>query len=247
MSTRTLLDKLVARAPSGWTRSTGKRSILAQVQEARDTLIRSLGDDRIYRGTDNQGFPPYLKTVAGTYDYDINAANLSCGAIVLSIGGTAYTFLADFVKRIFIDVTSGGYDDTIAWMSQPALYSDFNPYSLATSRLEVSNVAVQARPSFGDAPPSVTFPVDPGTATTKYFCEFYWKAPTLVSESIPLMVPTDFEEAIEDAVVGKFQEYANGAPSLFTAKFNKEWKKDFKAHFHRSAQLQNNRTSSRPM
>ena len=247
MSTRTLLDNLVARAPSGWTRSTGKRSILALVQKGRDALISSLGDDRIYRGIDNQGFPPYLKTVAGTYDYDIAAANLSSGAIVLSIGGTSYTFIADFVKRIFIDVTSGGYDDTLTWMSQPALYADLNPYSLATSRLIISTVAVQARPSLGNAAPSVTFPADPGTADTKYFCEFYWKAPDLVGESIPLMVPTDFEEAIEDYCVGKFQEYSNGAPSQFVAKFENIWKKKFQQHFHRSAQLRNNRTVSRPM
>lgn len=247
MSTKTLLDRLAARAPSGWNRSTGKRSILSIVELGRDELIASLGEDRIYRGTDNQGFPPYLKTVAGTYEYDITAANLSCGAIVKVINGTTYTFIADFVRRLFVDTTEGGYDDTITWMSQPALYADQNPYSLQSTRLVISEVAVDSRPSLDDAPPQVTFPFDPGTNDTKWFVEFLWKAPRLISESIPLMIPTDFEMALEKYVVGYFQEVANGALSQYKAEFDAKTIGKFRAHFHRSAQLQNNRTIPRPM
>ncbi|MGA2091818.1 MAG: hypothetical protein ABSH16_00220 [Sedimentisphaerales bacterium] len=206
-----------------------------------------MGEDRIYRGTDNQGFPPYLKTVAGTYEYDIVAANLSCGAIVKVINGTTYTFLADIIRRVFVDTTEGGYDDTITWMSQPALYADQNPYSLQSTRLVISEVAVASMPAVDDAPPHVTFPFDPGDANTKWFVEFLWKAPRLVSESIPLMVPTDFEMAIEDYVVGYMQAVANGAKSALSTQFDRQTKARFAAHFRRSAQLQNNRVIPRPM
>jgi hypothetical protein len=247
MSTRTLLDKLVARASSGWNRSTGKRNLLAEVQNGRDALINSLGEDRLFRGTDNKGFPPYLKTVAGTYDYDITPENLSSGAIDITIGGTKYSFVADIVRRLFVDVTEGGYDSTITWMSKPFLYADFNPYSLNTERLVISEVAVSSRPSLGSAAPSVTFPVDPGTENTKYFCEFYYKAPPLISESIPLMIPEEFEKALEDYVIGYIQECENGSPSNLFIRFEQYWKPEFKKKFHRTARLNNNRVIPRPM
>lgn len=247
MSTKTLLDRLVARAPSGWIRSTGTRSILSIVQFGRDELIASLGSDRIFRGSDNQGFPPYLKTTAGLYDYDIVAANLSCGPIQLTRNGAAYTFLADIIRRVFVDTTEGGYDDTITWMSQPALYADQNPYSLQSTRLVISEVAVASQPALGDLPPHVTFPFDPGDTTDKWFVEFLWKCPPLISENIPLMIPSDFEMAMENYVVGYMQAVANGAKSQMSAEFDAKTKSRFRAHFGRSAQLQNNRVVPRPM
>ena len=245
MSTKALLDRLVPRASSGWSRSTGNRSLIKLIERGQDQLINTLGPKRVWRGTDNKGWPPYLKTVAGTSTYEIKGANLSSGAITLSLNGTSYTVLADIVRRIFLDVTSGGYDDTVAWMSEPAFYADLNPYSTVTERLVVSEIAVDAMPAMGNANPTVTFPFDPGTQNTKWMVEFYWRAPRLTSEAIPLVVPDEMEDAIEDYVIGKIQESENGAPSNLIARFEQFWKIEFPKKFNVSAKMNSNKVIPR--
>lgn len=214
MSTKTLLDSIVARASSGWNRSTGTRSILSKVAEGQDALINTLGERRIWRGSDNLGFPPYLKTVAGTYTYEIKGSNLSSGTITLLLGGTSYTVVADLVRRIY----TGD----------------------AEAQTEC-DIAVETMPALGSANPTVIFPFDPGTEDTKYFVEFYWRAPRLVSESIPLVVPLEFERALEEYVVAYMQECENGAVSDFTNKFESFWKPEFARKFKSAGRLRNNK------
>lgn len=246
MSTKALLDRIVPRVSGGWSRSTGNRSLIKMVERGQDMLLNTLGEKRVWRGTDNKGWPPYLKTVAGTYTYEVKAANLSSGSITMSLGGTSYDVLADTVRRVFIDITQGGYDDTIVWMGEPALYADLNPYSTATERLIISKIAVEAMPALGSANPTVTFPFDPGTNNTKWLIDFYWRAPRLTSESIPLVVPDEFEDAIEDYVIAKIQESENGAMSNLMMRFEEFWKPEFSRKFKSSAKLDSNKVLLRP-
>jgi hypothetical protein len=246
MSTKTLLDRLVPRASSGWSRSTGNRSLLKIIEQGQDALVGALGEKRIWRGSDNAGFPPYLQTTAGTYIYEVKAANLSCDAIALLINGTSYTVIPDLVKRIFIDVTLAGYNTGISWLGQPALYADLNPYANLNERLMVSQVFCETLPAMGPGYPVVTFPFDPGTETAKYFCEFYWRAPRLDSETIPLIVPPEFERALEEYVIGYMQECENGSPSDFTEKFDTYWKPEFVRKFSSAGKIRNNSVILRP-
>lgn len=246
MSLKTLLDSIEARASSGWNRSTGKRNLMQRVEMAQDILVAGLGEKRIWRGTDNNGWVPYLLTSAGTYTYEVKAANLSSGAISLSINGSSYSATADIVRRVFIDVTQGGYDNSITWLGEPALYSDINPFSNSNERLLVSKISVETLPAMGAGNPTITFPFDPGTTTTKFFVEFYWRAPRLTSEASPLMVTTDLEQALEDYVVGYMQECENGSPSQLTTKFEDYWKPKFVEKFKSTAKINNDKVILRP-
>lgn len=246
MSLKTLLGKIMPRASSGWQRSTGNLNVMALIEEGQDFLVNALGERRIFRGSDNQGWPPYLITTAGVYEYEIKAANLSTGSITLTLNGVTYTVTADIVKRIYIDVTSGGYDDSITWLGQPAFYSDINPYSSMNERLLVSEVSVESMPALGTSNPVVTFPFDPGDTTTKFFVDFYWRAPRLTSESIPLIVPPEFERALLEYAVGYIQEADNGSPSAFTEKFENFWKPEFVKKFRPAARMNNSKVILRP-
>jgi hypothetical protein len=246
MSVKLLLDRLVPRCSSGWNRSTGLRPLIKEIERGQDMLINTLGERRIWCGTDNKGWPPYLLTTSGTYTYEIKASNLSSGSITLSLAGSSYTVTADIVRRVFIDVSQGGYDSTVTWLAEPALYSDLNPYSNEIERLWVSEVAISSFPAVGSANPTVTFPFNPGTTTTKFFVEFYWRAPRLTSESIPLVVPEEFERALEDFVIAYVQECENGAPSQLMERFEGYWKTQFKNKFAPAARTRTNRVISRP-
>jgi hypothetical protein len=210
MSTKTLIDRLEPWC-SGWNRSTGKKNLLHVIQVALDKLY-ALGDgDRfVYRGTDNKGFPPYLKTVAGTYRYNVEAANLSCGNIVKSIGGVNYNLVARTVKKVFIDAQQSS-SDYVKYVTSAYPYID-NPYGMQTNRVFVSDVVVSSQPGYADAnqPPIVDFPFDPGTNDTKFFIEFTYGPPRLLSESIPIPVPIDYIEEIEKFVIGYIQGRESG-------------------------------------
>lgn len=211
MSTKTLIDRLEPWC-SGWNRSTGKKNLLHVIQVALDKLY-TLGDgDRfIYRGTDNKGFPPYLKTIAGTYRYNVEAATLSCGAIVKNIGGVNYNLVARTVKRVFIDANQAGNDYFTSFASPSYPYID-NPYGTQTDRINVCDITVSSQPGYADAnqPPVVDFPFDPGTNNTKFFIEFTYGPPRLLSESIPIPVPVDYIEEIEKYVIGYTQGRESG-------------------------------------
>jgi hypothetical protein len=130
-------------------------------------------------------------------------------------------------------------------MSEPALYADVNPYSTVSERLMISNIAVDHRPAMGLFNPEVTFPFDPGTNNTKWLVEFYWRALRLESESIPLVVPEEMEDAIEDYVMGKVQEAEHGGASELMERFNNFWKYEFPKKWKSGAQYTNNKVLPR--
>jgi len=210
MSTKTLIDRLEPWC-SGWNRSTGKKNLLHIIQVALDELYALDDTDRfIYRSTDNKGFPPYLKTVAGTYRYNIEAANLSCGAIIKSIGGVNYNLIARTVKRVFIDATQP-QADYFNYVSADYPYID-EYYGVSNERINVRDIKVSSQPGYADSnqPPTVDFPFDPGTNNTKFFIEFTYGAPRLLSEAIPIPVPEDFIEEIEKFCIGYVQGRESG-------------------------------------
>jgi hypothetical protein len=210
MSTRTLIDRLEPWC-SGWNRSTGKKSLLHVIQVAIDKLYSDDDSDRfVFRGVDNKGFPPYLKTVAGVYRYNVASESLSCGQIQRSIGGTNYNLVAKQVRRIFIDASASARD-YFGYASPPRLYIQ-NPYGASTSRIHVIDISVTSQPGYADSnqPPILDFPFDPGTFNDKYFIEFTYGPPRLLSESIPLPVPEEFIDDIEQFAIGYCQARESG-------------------------------------
>jgi hypothetical protein len=223
MSLTTLLDRLEPRC-TGVTRSLLRKL----VQDGLDELLDCDSPKLHWLGTDNQGFPPYLITVAGTVRYSITGANLSCGStgLIISMGGTNHTVRARRILKVFVDVTSLTKFDQ-RWIGSPYVFSPMNPYSVATTRLEVADVPIDTYPATEDDPAYLMFKEDPGTSSTKYFCLFTWESPRLISDSIPLGVPSVFERALYDYVRGVISEDESGSPSDWTAKFLTYWKPRF--------------------
>lgn len=221
MSTKTLIDQLVPLCP-GYDR-TGTRSILALVQESVDELwdIQEPGVHYI-RGADNEGFPPYLTTQANVQEYEITSANLTSALMTWNLGGVEYPIRAKKVIKLFIDATLGGrygtgystgYGYGRRFVGKPYVYSYVNPFSNSRTRLAVADVHVSSHPATENTPAKIIFSEDPGATTTEFFCLFTFEPPRLSSESIPLPVPKQYEQAIKDYVVGTVQQDANGRPS----------------------------------
>ncbi|MDD5394932.1 MAG: hypothetical protein PHE17_18090 [Thiothrix sp.] len=234
MSTASLLDLLEIDLPAGWSRSTGSRSLLSFIQKGQDRLWKSLGYKRIFHGTENKGFEPYLKTVAGTYDYDIIAANLGCGTPQKTIGGTVYAVTPDTVLKIFVDSTED-YGLNMLYMGEPYLYGEQNPYYMGNNRMFVRDIPVDSSPALESTPPHITFKDDPGDSTDIYFCQFNFLPPRLISENIPLMIPEDFEDALRDFVRAQLQASEHGADSDLATKFENFWIPKFQREYRRGA------------
>lgn len=234
MSTESLLDLLEVDLPSGWSRSTGSRSLLSMIEKGQDKMFKALGWKRRYIGSDNKGFEPYLHTVAGTYEYEVYGTNLSCGTPVQFINGSNREVLLDIVTEIFIDASSMiGYDK--AHIGEARFYGEINPYYTGAERIFMRTVPVDCKPALQNTNPRVIFKDDPGTTTDRYFCGVLWLPPRLTSEQIPLAVPEDFEDAIEAYVKAKIQTSQSGSESEFMNSFLRYWVPKFTKEYRRSA------------
>lgn len=222
-SSSDIIDSVIPFTP-GWSRSSGLKNLLKVLEKGLVSLYENI--HHVYRGNDNNGFPPYLLTTAGVYEYDIKAANLSCGELDYTLNGTSFVFTARRVTKVFTDVTSGRNDYNHTWVGQPYLYA-ISPYATKTERLYVANVTVDSVPGFKGTAPKVIFQEDPGTTTDKYFCEIELGPPSLLSESIELPIPIEFEEALEDFVIGYVQNRESGRESEKFNKFESHWKPKF--------------------
>lgn len=221
MSTSGIIDRVLPWCP-GWERSSGRKNLLKVLQQGVDLLFNFDDDSMIYRDTDNKGFPPYLTTVAGTYRYSITPANLSCTSIVRNIGGTDYTLVARKVNRIFIDtsIITPAYFDS--WTGIP-FRININPYNIGSNdRLFIALHQVSSQVGYENTPPYIDFQKDPGSYSDKYFCEFYVGAPRLLSESIQIPVPVEYEEGLEDYVIGYVQKRESGRTNDNLEKFKFE-------------------------
>lgn len=234
MSTTGIIDRVLPWCP-GWERSSGRKNLLKVLQQGVDMLFNFDDDAMIYRDTDNKGFPPYLTTVAGTYRYSITSANLSCPSITRNIGGTSYTLTARKVKRIFIDTSTltPAYFDS--WTGIP-FRVNINPYNIGTeSRQFIALHEVSSQVGYENTPPYVDFQSDPGSHSDKYFCEFYIGAPRLLSESIQIPVPVEFEEALEDYVIGYVQKRESGRTNDNLQRFKAETIPEFQDNIRSAA------------
>lgn len=253
MSLQALLDRLESRVGNGWDRSTGVHSLKGIVEQGQDLLIDEVYEKRIWIDPNNDGFPPYLKTVEGTNSYDIIAENLNdVTAITKNIGGSDVEVVPELVTKVFIDVTASYAFRQIPYIVQPAVYYEVNPFSTETKRLKIAAIPVRVEPALEDTPARVIFPFDPGTHDDYYYCEFIWQAPRLISEFIPLVVPLKFELALEEFAVGYCQEYEHGGLSDFIMTFfskkrsdGESWVDKYKTYMNRGAPLRENRVNPR--
>ena len=222
MSVTAIIDRIVPYA-DGWDR-TGIRSLLKLIERGQDELLEFDGKfNRFIDYSDNKGFPSYLQTTAGTYKYDITAANLSLTSLVKNIGGTDYAVRCKKILRVFRDVSDTGYGTT-RWIGQPFVFYKQNPYTTQTTRLTMSELAVDSSPALEDTDAYVGFLEDPATTTETYFVEFTWEAPRLSSESIPLCVPLVYEAALEDYAMGRIKELGHGdIDNPYMQKFRNFW------------------------
>jgi hypothetical protein len=218
-----LLDRVEPFCGNGWTRPQLRRL----AQDALDALWDFDGSLQKFIPNDNEGFPPYLITSSDTVEYEITAANLSCAAISQKIGGTTYNVRALRALKVFTDVTQYKYDYDKRWLGRPYIYYGQNPYSSARTRLAVSDVPIRSYPAMEGQNAKIIFLEPPNTSSTEYFIEFIWEPPRLASDAIKLPIPTRFEQAIEDYVLGFVQGRASGAGSPLLEKFEGYWKPEF--------------------
>ena len=206
MSTKALIDRVKPYA-KGFSR-TGTKGILNLVQRGQDLLFNEESDYMRFIPTDNQGFPAYLQTTDGEYNYNINSTTLA-STLQKSIGGTNRTIRCKRVLKIFVD-TSTNYDFNRRWIGDPYVIGYNNPYRTSNDRIRVADIPCRNEPALENTEALVRFPDNPGTTTDIYFCDFIWEPPRLTAETIPLVVPTLYEEAIEDYVLGTIEKYSNG-------------------------------------
>jgi hypothetical protein len=245
MSVSELLDRLVARVGSGWTRSTGDRNLLSYIDMGQRELLNSLTARKKYRDGSNQGDPPFLLTTAGAYEYEVSAATLSCGEPTMDFGTGALAIRPKEVLSLFVDITSFDYNSQMRFVGEPFLYSEYNPYSTKTTRLYMQRVYVDSSPAYEEKGPRVIFLDDPGTTTDRYFIEFTWRPPKLVSEYIPLAIPEEYERALEDYVIGYVQSSEHGGISDLMTKFEQEWTPKFKAEYNKPARPRSTKVTLR--
>ncbi len=222
----------------GWDR-TGTRSLATLAQEGQDEMLDYDANYMIWVGTGNKGFPPYLQTTTPTQRYAINSTTLA-ETLTKTIAGTSYTVRCRRVLRVFVDISQAGYGHQRSWLSEPYVWNFRSPYSLTDTRLYVANVPIRPEPALENTEASIDFIEDPGTTTDRYFCEFLWEAPRLTAETIPLVIPQDFERALEDYIIGKVEDFENGQISVRTQRFESYWLPKWKDKVTGGVQLTNN-------
>lgn len=207
----------MTRVTSGYAR-TGTNSVLGLIQKGQDRLFESNSPGLIWKDDSNKGLSPYLLTTTNVYEYQIIAANLSSGAIDTTINGTTYNLRAKRVIRVYTDST-----DNIG-----------------------SEIDVDSYPALESGIARLLFLENPGTSTTQYFIDFEFEPLRLISETIPLMVPELFEDAIFSYVIGRIQMDENGLYNDFMDRFENEWIPKFQDYMSKSknASAKINRTKS---
>lgn len=220
MSTKSLIDEVEPWAP-GWSRATGNKSLLKLAQKGLDFMFGDADNPYfIWRGTDNDGFPPYLTTVDETQRYLIKASNLeNVDSLTIPIAGTDYAVRANKILKVFVDATLSGYDYDKRWIGEPYAYNFYNPYSSDISRTSISNVACKKMMAYQNSDPYIDFPENPGDTTDIYFVEFTYQAIRLTAETVPLSCPERFEEGLIDFMIGTVQKRQNGKMNEYLANF----------------------------
>lgn len=235
MSTKTLVDRIEPWA-KGWERSSGTKNILQLVEDAQDELFDYDSPGMVFIPSDNKGFEPYLKTVDGTYEYEIKNANLSSN-ITKTLNSVAYDARCRRVLDIFVDVTKNTYE--IRYEGPSWFYSMLNPYSpRTTEKVEMASIPFDFYPPTETDNAKVVFKDNPGTTTDVFFIRFIVEPPRLTSEAIPLMVPQSFYQGIIEYCIGQVQFFANGKYNEMMQRWESYWKPKFRAEMSWSSGVQ---------
>lgn len=227
MSVESLVTRLKLRA-NGW----GDPALRDIIQRAQDDLFSDCPTAIRFVGT-NKGFPPYLQTTDNVYRYELKSANLS-ETVQTTINGTNYALIPHRVIRVFQDASGSYYGRQPAGTDTPYRYG--SPFYSGSERLSVNEVPVRSVPATEYQPPIIDFFDNPGTTTDKYFCEFTALPPRITSNSIPLMVPIEFERAIYDFAMGEIQMDENGKLNEYQQRYEQYWKPRFMSLMNGDAQ-----------
>lgn len=217
MSTQSLITR-TQRYAKGW----GVPDLLKLAEQGQDQLFSNDTVSMRFVGGGNKGFPPFLKTTADVYRYDIKAANLS-EALTVNMGGALRTVIPSQVISIFVDATDTSYGQVGS--GNEYQYRPFGDSGF--ERVTVIKVPARSFPGMEGTAPIVEFYDDPGDSTERFFCEFTYLAPRLSSVLVPLCVPVAFEEALEDYMIGKIQMLESGKQNEFQVRFENYWKPKF--------------------
>lgn len=251
MSTKYLVDKLfnrirVMKTKIEWTRSTGSLSILKLLEAGQDALLNKVKQSQIWKGPENRGFPPYLVTVSGTTRYDIIAANLAnVPEISIPINGITQAVRAKQVQKVFVDASKTGYSTSLV-VGVPAFNISPSPYAATGGRTCLAQIGVEQHGALENTPAYIVFMSDPGSTNNQYFVEFTWEAPRLIDFTVPLVISTDFEPALEEFAMGIVQQYENPqASNVFMNTFDTYWIPKFSKELCSGAKVNNNQVTPR--
>lgn len=226
MSLATLIDTIEPFA-KGWQRSTGQKSIIKLIQEAIDDMHDCDNPSLYFVPSDNKGFEPYLKTTAGTYQYEVKNANLSSN-MARTLNGASYDYRCRRVLDIFVDVTENEYD--LRYLGPSWQYSAVNPYSpRLTEKVEFASIPFDPTPPTELDVAQVTFKEDPGTTTATYFIRMILEPPRLTAETIPLTVPQAFYPGFREYCIGQIQFLVNGKYNEMLERWENYWKPRYRA------------------
>jgi hypothetical protein len=168
------------------------------------------------RFRNDDGWEPYLITTAASKKYELIAANLVDAVLTKTINGVDYPIRLSRCVKVFTVDSKVNYND----------------YGVEYE------VPVSSTPALEGTEGFIVFREQPAASSDKYICRCLWEPPSLESESIPLAVPFEFEEAIMMKVIGDIQGFANGnLDNSFLGAWENIWKPKWLSYSTGGAQL----------
>jgi hypothetical protein len=230
MNTQSLVTLIKEDFASDWSRT----KILDTIDRGQKRLFSIDCPLTTFLNYSDVDFPlPIINTTAGTLKYDITAANLvntAGGAVTLSIGG--YTVTARKARNVFIKATTSVRNFDKFFYGEDFSWSGLNAsWSKTWMGVQFQKVPIMPpHPKSGLENAFVQFVEDPGTHADTYYVEFYYNAPDLTSESIPLAIDAGrWADALIDYTVGHIENSQYGRSERLT-KFENYWMKKFKSY-----------------
>ncbi len=228
-----IIDELVPFCP-GWHRNAGHKNLLRLVARAVDEYYSDVSWR--FKDGSNEGRVPYLLTTDNNFEYDVAAANLSCGNLEKTIDGTAYLLVAKLVRKVYIDVSNRVTDYNMGILYGEEFEENGRYYT---------DVVVDSEVGSAGTPPIVRFATNPGTTTNRFLIDIIVGCPELTSENIPIPIPSEFAEGIVDYCIGTCQKRENGRGSELLLSFEENWKPRFRRYLMGAATPRRNTTKPR--
>lgn len=219
MSTASIVSEIKLKAPN-WSRDGSDTAILNFIQRAQLYLFSkpsqvSLNID------ESTGDYPYLVTTAGVRKYDI--PDITREFTIDDVTQDVPLRIAR-VDSVYSDVSSAsdyGSCGTLGTVSSPV-----KSFSSSQTRYRFSTV-----PATEGAPTRIIFPFDPGDSTTKYKIVSLIEPLPLTADTIPIMIPQDWEYILVEGALG-WIEYNDVGRSERLDKFKREYAREFWYRFN---------------